>query len=512
MSAVAGLLVACSDSPSVRTLSAAESDGDPFTQPTVTTTEPATPSTEPSGPTDPSSPTTSTAPPETTTETAPPSTVPGRADELLNFGAEKQPRAYDDFVVAALNDVEVWWSQIYPQLYGGTFEPLAGGIYAGYPERSDPIPGCGGDDETTYDELVFFAAFYCPDGDFMAYDDGEGGLLYQLATSYGPSVMGVVLAHEYGHAIQRRAGVLAEQPPTIVTEQQADCFSGAWLARAVHGEAPSVNVTDADIRAGLVALIEVRDPLGVDQSEPGSHGSGFDRVGAFQVGFDEGPARCAELIDNPLQLMPNVFVAGTDNNPEGNSPFGYGADQMPGLAFEDLNRFWTAALSRGTVPFTALQLVPFDEPDEITCDDDLVGDAEIGALYCPSSRTVFLDEPLAHERYDDMGDFAIGYMLGTAWSEAAQESFGSPLAGEDRALINDCLTGAWTKTLVPEQGAPNPDVYIEPGDLDEAIQTALVVGDDGTDDDVLGSAFEKIASFRTGVLGGVDACEELLQD
>jgi hypothetical protein len=29
---------------------------------------------------------------------------------------------------------------------------------------------------------------------------------------------------------------------------------------------------------------------------------------------------------------------------------------------------------------------------------------------------------------------------------------------------------------------------------------------------VLGSAFEKIDSFRTGVLGGVDACEELLQD
>ena len=158
--------------------------------------------------------------------------------------------------------------------------------------------------------------------------------------------------------------------------------------------------------------------------------------------------------------------------------------------------------------------MPFTSAGEVTCDEDLVGDPEIGALLCPSSRTVFLDEPLALRRYDEMGDFAIGYMLGTAWSEAAQESFGSPLSGEDRALINDCLTGAWAQTLVPDaQGnAQRGGVLIEPGDLDEAIQTALVAGDPATDDDVVGSPFEKIASFRTGVLGGVDACEELLQD
>ncbi len=131
-------------------------------------------------------------------------------------------------------------------------------------------------------------------------------------------------------------------------------------------------------------------------------------------------------------------------------------------------------LGGGSDPFQALELVPFTSAGEVTCDEDLVGDPEIGALLCPSSRTVFLDEPLALRRYDEMGDFAIGYMLGTAWSEAAQESFDSPLSGEDRALINDCLTGAWAQTLVPDaQGNTQRGVLIEPGDLDEAIQTAL---------------------------------------
>ena len=53
---------------------------------------------------------------------------------------------------------------------------------------------------------------------------------------------------------------------------------------------------------------------------------------------------------------------------------------------------------------------------------------------------------------------------------------------------------------------------IEPGDLDEAIQTALVVGDESSTDDVLGSGFEKIASFREGVLGGIDVCNARLGD
>ena len=80
-----------------------------------------------------------------------------------------------------------------------------------------------------------YGAFYCAQGDFMAYDDGAQGVLAQLADTYGPSVVAVVLAHEFGHAIQARTGDLDRNVPTVYTEQQADCFSGAWSTHVWRG-------------------------------------------------------------------------------------------------------------------------------------------------------------------------------------------------------------------------------------------------------------------------------------
>ena len=47
---------------------------------------------------------------------------------------------------------------------------------------------------------------------------------------------------------------------------------------------------------------------------------------------------------------------------------------------------------------------------------------------------------------------------------------------------------------------------MSPGDLDEAVRTAILIGDLDADDNVLGSPFEKIDSFRDGVIGGLNAC------
>ena len=46
-------------------------------------------------------------------------------------------------------------------------------------------------------------------------------------------------------------------------------------------------------------MITVRDPAGTDQFDPGGHGSAFDRVGAFQVGFTEGPPAAPSCSTTP---------------------------------------------------------------------------------------------------------------------------------------------------------------------------------------------------------------------
>ena len=142
----------------------------------------------------------------------------------------------------------------------------------------------------------------------MAYDDGELGVIYDLAETFSPSVVAVVLAHEFGHAIQGRVGDLDRDVPTIYTEQQADCFSGAWARRVWQGAAVGLTFGDDDIRTGLIALVAVRDPIGSSVLEPGGHGSAFDRIGAFQEGFNGGVDNCNDLIDKPLPLLPNEFA------------------------------------------------------------------------------------------------------------------------------------------------------------------------------------------------------------
>jgi predicted metalloprotease len=456
--------------------------------------------------------------PPTEPATTPPVTAPNVSDpNAINFGPNKPAQPYDDFLLATLADLDTWWEQTYPEVYGEAWQPLRGDVYAAYPQRPDDLPGCG-EARTSYDDVRQFVAFYCGLDDFIVYDDGDGGLLAQLADNFGAGTIGIVLAHEYGHAIQQRSGVLRQNLPTVTTEQQADCFAGAWAGRAARGEG-SITFSDADVRAGLIAMLEVRDPVGIDQFTPGGHGSGFDRVGAFQVGFREGAVRCGDLIDNPLPLMPNQFNDNNDFANEGNAPFGFDAGdpetgegaELFGFLVPDLNLFW--GVDAAVPGFTPLTLVPVQSAAEATC-ANLEPGIENGAALCPSSNTVFLNEPVARQLYeqDTFGDFSLGYLIGVAWAEAAQRSLGSTTEGEQRELINDCLAGAWVQTVIPvdfELSQPRAEgrtSIVSPGDLDEAVRTAILIGDLGAADNVLGSPFEKIDAFRDGVIGGLKAC------
>src|SRR3954465_12232576 len=67
-------------------------------------------------------------------------------------------------VPRSLSDIERFWTTTYPTISNGeAFKPVQGG-YHPYTE-SDPPPGCGGE-QGAYQPN----AFYCPDGDFIAWD------------------------------------------------------------------------------------------------------------------------------------------------------------------------------------------------------------------------------------------------------------------------------------------------------------------------------------------------------
>jgi predicted metalloprotease len=341
---------------------------------------------------------------------------------------------------------------------------------------------------------------------------------------YGTAAVAVVAAHEYGHAIQQRAGVLDLGLPTIETEQQADCFAGAWAAHAARGEGDVIRFDDADVKAGLLAMIEVRDPPGFDSAnDPNGHGSAFDRVGAFQEGFINGVERCAGFIDDPNPRIDLQFLTEQEFQTGGNLPL----DQILAALPVALDTFWVPALQNSDVAFTPPTLQAFDPSGAVPdCDGRSPEQLVNNATFCAESNTIVFDQVFATRLYEGIGDLAFSYPIANAYSDAVQHAIGSPLAGEPRVLLSDCLVGAWIVDIVPAYDAngnpqvdaqgnllarnPNQQILLSAGDLDEAVVTAVVLGDEASTTDVLGTAFEKIDAFREGVLGGLPACQARL--
>ena len=142
--------------------------------------------------------------------------------------------------------------------------------------------------------------------------------------------------------------------------------------------------------------------------------------------------------------------------------------------------------------------------------------ADFGAVHCAATNEVLFDESLGRVLYDDYGDFAVGYVVGLAWADAVQAALTSPLQGEPRALASDCLVGAWIGTRIdfdPGTGPPTTSPadagrrwWCPPATSTKRSRRPSSSATVGLDDNREGSAFEKIAAIRRGVLSGLPTC------
>jgi predicted metalloprotease len=435
--------------------------------------------------------------------TPPPSSVPDNPDDAaIDFGSNKTPQPYDEFLQASLADVQDYWRETYPTLYDEPWVELSGGIYASYPDRTEPIPQeCPNDPEEAYPAEN--NAFYCGLGDYMAYDDFS--LIPTLTELYGDSAVGVVFAHEFGHAVQARAQRIPDDAAVVFFEQQADCFAGSWTAHVARGESDALQFADDDIKSGMLAMVAVKDPqLGTDVFSGGNHGTAFDRVGAFEHGFIGGAEACKGLETEPLPLLNLQFSSQEEFDTNGNLPY----EKIGTDVTDDLTRFWTETFTASDLTFTPPTVASFPHDGPFP-DCEGIDDSEYPyhAVFCPATNEIFVDDEFARTLYSRYGDYSVGYVISNAWSDAVQTQLGSDLTGEPRVLINNCLTGAWTSdTIPPADGTREDQLYISPGDLDEAVETALILSDEGLSDSSMGSAFEHIENFRAGVLGGISEC------
>jgi uncharacterized protein len=155
--------------------------------------------------------------------------------------------------------------------------------------------------------------FYCPNDqtvyiDTAFYDE----LKSQFGATGGPLAQLYVIAHEWGHHIQKISGImddnlnLQETGPTsdsVRLELQADCFAGSWVNAAQTNKdengVPFLQpVTRAEIADALNAAAAVGDD-NIQQSTQGqvdpesfTHGTSAQREKWFTTGLDGGPQSC----------------------------------------------------------------------------------------------------------------------------------------------------------------------------------------------------------------------------
>lgn len=403
----------------------------------------------------------------------------------------------DELARQAISDIEEFWQGGYHDAFNGTFDP----VDEVHSWDSNGFDGAGFCDTDTYGLVN---AAYCETDNTVGWDRGE--LMPGLQQAHGDMGVTMVLAHEYGHSVQRQAGLVDDDTPTLVSEQQADCLAGAYMRWVAEDNSPRFTLSTGDgLNNVLAAVVAFRDPLlSADDPDVGvdEHGSAFERLSAFQFGFTDGPAACAAIDMREI---------------------GQRRGDLPVLLQEDETGEWAVSEESVRAVLEAMNILfePADPPrlsfDAADCPDARPSPP---VSYCPATNTIAValdelaqlgappdpDDPIALAG----GDNTAYSVLVSRYMHAIQHERGSvALDNAEAALRTACLTGVATTKLSNSVQTPDGNtVALTAGDIDEAVSGILTNGLVASDvnGESVPSGFSRIDAFRVGVLGDTERC------
>ena len=430
---------------------------------------------------------------------APPITDVAPADFPITGAAETEADVTSRNALADLND---YWAQTFPEVYGEDFTQLAGGYFSVDPGDVDESAypggeiGCGSPPEDVEQN-----AFYCPpdvgasNEDSISYDRA---FLQELADEYGRFLPALIMAHEFGHAVQGRVGYPAGDT-SINVETQADCFAGAWTKWVADGNAMHETIRAPELDGLLAGYFIVRDPPGTGTEDSQAHGSYFDRVSAIQDGFDSGAAACRDNYESDRVFTQAEF---TDEDIANGGTGNAAPDEITDLIQTALPEYYTDSFpdDLGT-DFTEPTIEPFDG----TAPSCAGMNTDTNAGFCPDEDIVYYDQTdLAEPAYEDIGDYAVLTAVAIPYGIAARDQLGLSIDDEDAIRSATCQAGAFSGAALYGEV---PTIRLSPGDFDEAVQFLLAYGKDPTVFPDLGiSGFQLVDVFRQGFLYGLTAC------
>ncbi|MBB2914619.1 hypothetical protein FHS43_005931 [Streptosporangium becharense] len=211
--------------------------------------------------------------PWTTSADEAPATAPvdGGASADATAG---EPDDLDEDIRSARYVVNGFWAAHWPEFFPGSY--TSPGVFGAYDGATGNAPTCFG-----Y-RLPDDNALYCwPPYDYITWDAD----LMRMGYRQGDAWAYLVVAHEWGHAVQAR---IPESLLIPQLELQADCFAGAALFGAAEDGTLHFEPGDTDEIA--TALRQYADDT--PWTDVSDHGSAAERLDAFETGARQGVEGC----------------------------------------------------------------------------------------------------------------------------------------------------------------------------------------------------------------------------
>lgn len=225
-------------------------------------------------------------------------------------------------------------------------------------------------------------------------------------------------------------------------------------------------------------------------------------------------ARLDEIIGGLDQIVPAAPTTLPAGRSEGNTDPATIDGFLTGV-LESVDQYWTTTLQANghPVPQVAYSWVSPGAVLRTACG---AAADETAAFYCPTDDTIYIGQVFASNLFAGVaqgfpgeqagyghaaGDFAVAYVVAHEYAHNVQQELGVFASFRGRQarpfeLAADCMAGTWANSVY-EQG------LLEPGDLEEALQTALAIGDfEVGSEQHHGTPNERREAFLAGYEGG----------
>lgn len=196
--------------------------------------------------------------------------------------------------------------------------------------------------------------------------------------------------------------------------------------------------------------------------------------------------------EDPLQILGQITQQNASVNPQQQSAMPTGTPEEREFVraiLGDTEDTWRSVFQAAGRQYQDPTLVLFNGGVQSACG---FASSAVGPFYCPGDRKVYLDLDFFEEmasRFQAAGDFAQAYviahevghhvqtLLGVSAKVNAARQRGERVEGDNGLLVRqelqaDCLAGVWAYHAQKRLN------WLEPGDLEEALNAANAIGDD----------------------------------